>query len=234
MLQTSALKELRVKGFIKLPSVFPVEMHENVDGAMRVRAELERFARQLGEPSVRDGGRVVWDVQPRPTQHRPTFSERAGEALPHTDSSYWDVPERWVLLYCLRPATDGGASYALDSQDFLALAAEVSGELLEQLHHCAVEWPAPAIFQTGLPPVSSPVVRGQIFRWRDDSISQAVSQPWVSRVREVMTEVKPAFNDYLCQGDLLILDNWRMLHARTDFQDPGRHFLRVRVHDDSL
>ena len=43
-----------------------------------------------------------------------TFSENADEAKLHTDTQYFPNPERYTLLYVVRPAEDGGVSLIRD------------------------------------------------------------------------------------------------------------------------
>ncbi|HEX3993404.1 MAG TPA: TauD/TfdA family dioxygenase [Acetobacteraceae bacterium] len=35
----------------------------------------------------------------------------------------------------------------------------------------------------------------------------------------------------MADGEMIVYDNTRLLHGRTDFQDPLRHLVRVRMHE---
>jgi hypothetical protein len=35
----------------------------------------------------------------------------------------------------------------------------------------------------------------------------------------------------VADGEMIVFDNTRLLHGRTDFQDPVRHLIRVRMHE---
>lgn len=35
----------------------------------------------------------------------------------------------------------------------------------------------------------------------------------------------------MADGEMIVYDNTRLLHGRTDFQDPVRHLIRVRMHE---
>jgi alpha-ketoglutarate-dependent taurine dioxygenase len=35
----------------------------------------------------------------------------------------------------------------------------------------------------------------------------------------------------MTDGEMIVFDNTRLLHGRTDFQDPLRHLVRVRMHE---
>ncbi len=76
------------------------------------------FAASLGIPTETDHcyGRRVWPVTPRqdlPLGHRPTVTEHHYMAALHTDSAYRPIPEKYVMLYAVRPAQDGGGELSV-------------------------------------------------------------------------------------------------------------------------
>lgn len=67
-------------------------------------------------PTDRVNRQIIWDIKKRdlPAGQVSTFSENADEAKLHTDTQYFPNPERYTLLYVVRPAEDGGVSLIRD------------------------------------------------------------------------------------------------------------------------
>lgn len=186
--------------------------------------------RLLGVPSSRDGGKPVWPVHPRGA-NAGTFSVRTGYADLHTDSQYRPDPERWVALYCVRPARHGGESLALSGVRALALLrAHPDGERIEALlREPAFRWQVPAIFPEG-DQEPCPILNGGSIRWRRDNLIASGHHLWAADAFHALlgkTEVTVRLR--LTPGDLLILDNHRAMHGRTHFEDADRLLLRVRI-----
>lgn len=194
-------------------------------------AALLAAVRPLGVPSSRDGGIPVWPVYPRgPTKS--TFSVRDGRAELHTDSQYHAQPERWVVLYCVRPARDGGDSLLLSGADAVAaLRRHPEGAYVEALLREPVyRWHVPAVFHEAELLRSFPVLDGETIRWRRDNL---IAPEPHARAADVFHEVIESCEAMVCQrlvpGDLLVLDNHRALHGRTHFDDAGRLLMRIRI-----
>jgi alpha-ketoglutarate-dependent taurine dioxygenase len=69
-------------------------------------------------------------------------------------------------------------------------------------------------------------------RWRSDNLDEAVGAPCLSAARTIAAcfdHSEDALRVPLSPGDLLIVDNTRVMHARTWFNDPDRLLLRVRL-----
>ena len=61
-------------------------------------------------PTDRVNRQIIWDIKrDLPAGQVSTFSENADEAKLHTDTQYFPNPERYTLLYVVRPAEDGGS-----------------------------------------------------------------------------------------------------------------------------
>ncbi len=100
------------------------------DGRTIDRTAVLGISGLFGRPSSRDGGTLIWRVQPQSTDPRETFSQRSGEALLHTDAAYHADPEPLFALFCVRPAADGGLTRLLGAADAVA---GLDSETLEQL-----------------------------------------------------------------------------------------------------
>jgi hypothetical protein len=204
----------------------------------------------LGEPTATDRRqrRVIWDVKPRHLQadYFATYSEHDREAAFHTDTQYYPMPERYFVLYTMQAARcGGGRSVVRDAR-----------ALREQLNAPATRWVArvleqplpfrvPAAFVTSDRPEAVQATLAPVFadtpfiRYRYDTLLSGLQKFAAYDSRDVR-QALDAFNSVLLDGKktaeffmpsdaLLLIDNHHVLHARTAFQDPMRHLLRIRV-----
>lgn len=215
------------------------------------RFMLMTLASCLGKPSPTDikTGRFIWDVTPRrslPLGHVPTISETDHEALLHTDSAYQDIPERYVILYCVRSASDGGGqSIVLDCNKLLtALRETADGNACESiLSKCEVPIKVPDTFvaRNGVPEITNARLLGTrpLMRYREDLIEDGyrllglampVDIRWALTVLQSTITNTPKWQFSLRPDDILIVNNHNVLHGRTAFTDTSRLLLRLRVH----
>lgn len=201
--------------------------------------------------------RIFWDVRDRSADSRPqgsdfiTFSERTGRADMHTDSSFSPRPEEHFMLYVVRAARcGGGASCLVDVDDVLAMLTDTrSGRSALQTLTAHIPFRVPGAFanrddsaEVGMYPVFSSFPDGTHaigMRWRHDAIIKGLeARPELasSELRSAIALVHDLVeNSVHCDlhalndDSLLWVDNHRMLHGRTDFQDPDRHLIRIRV-----
>ncbi len=173
-----------------------------------------------------------------------TFSEHDKEAELHTDSQYSEIPERYMGLSCIHPAScGGGANYLLDSERLLP-EIQSDNELYEAL---SLIYPIaiPDIFQsTGHTTIEKPLIdRYPKFRYRYDTIKKGL-QLKETPTHDIRWKVLTNLNELiensplieritLAQGDILLVDNHRVLHGRTSFTDPHRLLYRIRIDEHS-
>ncbi len=197
-------------------------------------ADVETFAMQYGELSLRDGGTGAWLVKPR--KKSGTYSEISGPAAFHTDSQYHSNPERFFVLACETPASEGGDNLLIGMDDALEVAQEALGnKAVDRLKQSVWRWTVPKVFQSeNTPAVSppSPIFREDgTIRWRIDNIvCENSSDLSLAKSFEQALESSPrAAHIRLQAGDVLLCDNWRALHARTSFCDMNRVLYRARL-----
>jgi hypothetical protein len=206
-----------------------------VVGPVRETDVLE-VASVFGVPSARDGGRAVWPVMPRP-ERTASFSGRSGPAGFHTDAQYRIDPEDFVCMFAVRPAADGGGSTLLlpfHAAVAAVRASRAGAALLAAMERPGWQWKVPREFDGAPQPQARTAVLdgcGRI-RWRADNIAAlapgcAADTP--ARIDEAFATASGRIRVHLERGDLLVLDNHRVLHARTDFTDRRRLLLRVRL-----
>jgi hypothetical protein len=194
-------------------------------------ADLLAFAHFAGRPSSRDGGTAVWCVRPRGSTGK--FSMGSGPADLHTDSTYHDRPEPFVLLYVERPAAQGGESLVLhiddlqtDLDDFPA-AADTGALLRAPIWR----WKRPAAFGGGQTSGHA-VLDGSGVRWRWDNLIMDGAGECQSRAARLLASVarnsRAVRKLRLDRGDALLIDNRCVLHGRSGFVDRARQLYRIR------
>ena len=212
-------------GYAVLPERLPTPL--NV-------AELERFASRFGALSLRDGGVAAWPVKPRKAEG--TFSERAGEARFHTDSQYHATPEPFFLLACDTPARDGGENLLLTRDDVVEIARDALGsDGVRRLREPVWSWVIPEVFQVpGCSNVSPPapvLAEDGTIRWRiDNLVTQSTDDLALAHaLADALDASRRRTTLKLESGQMLLCDNWRVLHARATFSDPDRLLYRIRL-----
>lgn len=189
----------------------------------------------FGIPTTTLGSaQVVWDVRPGEGGN---ISSSLGAADFHTDSSFRPVPERLFGLWCLRQAKDGGDSMLIDVNDLLrSLDGDDHTALSTLSTHVVPFFNGRDLLQDVVLDTtnSSPKIR-----YRRDVIEAGMARKRPPHVVEIGRALdvlahhlsNPALvkSIRLAEDEVLFVDNHRMLHGRSSFQDPNRHLLRVRV-----
>lgn len=189
---------------------------------------------------------IAWPIDYTAENGTPgvTFSQTNAEATMHTDTQYFSEPEPYFGLFCIKPASDsGGMSQVIDGRVVLSNLAEVDGE--DTLAELAKPFPfqVPVIFTKDpynqAPEITwAPIIGADGVRYRKDTLANALSVDGVRvpdaqlRALESFEEAlgrAPVANYNLEAGDVLFVNNHRLLHGRTAFEDPNRLMLRVRV-----
>lgn len=203
-----------------------------------------------GEPTGTDkkSSQIAWPIQFVPSlEVMPTFSQTLGEATYHTDSQYSEKPEEYFGLFCVTPDKPGkGTNLLLRAVDIVDNLAK------EEKHHLeALMEPYPFRVPSSYTPSGTDedvqVVWAPIFnssagtiRYREDTIANALELDGVTISDEQaagLIALKRAFSrldplaHHLESGEAIIIDNTRLLHARTTFDDPDRLLYRVRMRE---
>ncbi|KAE8375735.1 hypothetical protein BDV26DRAFT_294745 [Aspergillus bertholletiae] len=190
-----------------------------------------------------------WDVRPSETSFQTENHQARSETMQefpwHTDCSYEHAPPRFFALQVLQPDRYGGGTLSVMKIDRLS-------QFLSPATKTALLQPE---FQITIPPefIKDPEQRhivGSLFaidtlgqtqslmmRYRDEIVT-----PLSTRAATALKELKGALQDldalshstlHLTAADLpkrsiILLDNYRWLHARNGIKDPARHLRRVR------
>ena len=202
-------------------------------------ASLLRIARELGAVSTRAlprrsglvEGEGVQRVEalaeaPRDQFGKPLLSGHHAAFALHSDESFLAQPCRYVLLHCWRADPESGGETVLAERDRIVSLADA--ETLQALRTWRLPYPSG----------DSVTLDGDLVRYHRDEILGCVArrgEALSAQQSEWMTRFEALFQSAarrirLLPGDLLILDNHRVLHGRTAFA-PGspRLLKRVRV-----
>ena len=159
---------------------------------------------------------------------KPLLSAAYADFALHSDESFCSRPARWVLLHCWRPDPKGaGASLLLAREEILA---GTDSSTRAALGCIALPYPVgnfPVVDAAGQVRFNAAEIAGEIHgRGR---FATAAEARWVSHFEALFARL--ASHCQLASGDLLIIDNQRVLHGRTAFaRDSSRLLKRLRIY----
>lgn len=156
--------------------------------------------------------------------HPRSLSARYGlDALPfHTELSHRTRPCRYLLLGCINPGSPAAATMLLDWRTLGFSSEEL--DLLEG---------TPVLVRSGRRSFYSTILApGGAFLRYDPGCLEAVDQRGgmaLALIEDRIATASPQVHHWL-QGDILIIDNWRVLHGRSP-SDPGsgRRLARILI-----
>jgi alpha-ketoglutarate-dependent taurine dioxygenase len=189
---------------------------------------LLSLASMLGAPVVpHKGVPSVSQLRPKQTKyarHKSLSAQFSVGAFPlHTDTAHWPVPCRYLLLACLTPGIGERETFVLDSAT-LGMPAQ-QRELLYTVPF--------RVLNGRLSFFSTVLQHGRPFIRYDPGCMSPVF-PNGERVREILDNgTRPAQMTSIrwTPGQVLVIDNWRILHGRGEAacDDGQRTLLRLYV-----
>lgn len=205
----------------------------------------------LGTPTATDTKQVIWDVKARKhdSTYFSTFSETDLEAAFHTDTQYYPVPEQTFLLYCMEPAhCGGGASSVCDARALRRDIETTEKWISDVLSDRLLPFRVPSAFVTIGDPDAVQATLAPVFsetpliRYRRDTLAEGLlhfpeyadrdAHRALDAFEAHLSACRHKAEFFLPRDGLIVVDNHRALHARTAFQDPDRHLLRIRLQWD--
>lgn len=185
----------------------------------------------------------VWDIRskamPDPAAYQ-TFSETTDVAWFHTDSSYSANPEQYIALWCLKPAECGGGISQIVDGNILLASIGAENERIPCVLRQPFPFRVPDVFRCkGDPSYTwAPILsENGNWRYRRDTLLDGIRTCLLedsTRLEAAVREVEAALGVMKTEklrlecGDLLLINNGRVLHSRTAFSDTSRHLLRIR------
>ncbi|KAH8885486.1 Clavaminate synthase-like protein [Thozetella sp. PMI_491] len=188
-----------------------------------------------------------WDVRPTSVNLQPqnplARSETMAEFPWHTDCSYENPPPRYFALQVLQHDRFGGGTLSVMNIERLSdiLSADAVAALKRPEYRFTI--PPEFLKESAQKCIVGSLLgtdkdgRSSILRFREDIVAplnkrasealQELNQAVVSNTARVKWTTHLTARD-LPKGTILLLDNRRWLHRRSEVKDPHRHLRRVR------
>lgn len=178
----------------------------------------EALARQVGVPLALGSGGPVHSLTPASAEQRApnSYSGIYGlRAFPlHTDLAHHRLPPRYLMLRCSVP-DEAVRTPLVDSVDIIATvgASLLSRSVVQPRRPRAGIRPLLRLFDPAL----------RLFRWDIEFIrpSSNAGTEAVVAVRDALGHQGRVEIRLDHPGDMLVIDNWRMLHGRTEVLPTG-------------
>lgn len=185
----------------------------------------------FGTPLIPWEDRLVQSLVPRSTGAPNTYSGIYGlNQFPlHTDLAHWRLPPRYLLLRCIVGSPDVATLLA----DGRNLMEAIEPDILFR-----------ALFRPRRPRNRSLTLLrlcettndGHRIRWDEIFIKPASRLANIANyeIRKWLSQHEPVSISLERKGDVLLLDNWRMMHARSSIPNERRDREIHRIYFESL
>lgn len=207
----------------------------------------------FGRPTKTDRKleQIAWPIKYDPdTKVVRTFSQSLGEAAFHTDTQYFEHPEEYFGLFCIKADEIGkGTNELIAASEIAERYKTAYGESEFDVLKEKYPFKVPSVFtKTGkdsdVEVVWAPIFNGEsAIRYRKDTINGALKAAGVQisdaqhealgRIESIIDEIEPS-RYHLQPGDAILVNNLKLLHARTAFDNPERFLYRVRMTEDEI
>lgn len=194
------------------------------------------FLKELGDFQPTPTGTVVGDLKPEADMDDTYHAQNRKSLVSHTEGyEYRGTPPRYLALWCITPASgEGGETTMLDGHQLLD---ELTEDERQHLLATTYEWKSTdGLARRGVDyrtehPVLEQRRTGLVFRFSYNNLilpeGDEVAARLLERGKEIYDEHHVAVRYE--ERDLIVWDNWRMLHSRNAFEDPARHLKRVQI-----
>lgn len=195
-------------------------------GGASILEEIGRLGDALGSRAGGRSGSLQEEIVPQSSEHahpRSLSAHHGYSALPfHVELSHRPSPCRYVLLGCIDPGFPGAVTMLVDWQSLGFTADEL--RLLES---------APVLVRSGRRSFYSTILPAnrRFFRF-DPGCLESVNASGRNALDIVAYRLRRAtpINHQWQRGDLLVIDNWRVLHGRGPTnQGSGRRLARILI-----
>jgi TfdA family taurine catabolism dioxygenase TauD len=214
-------------GFVVIPDV----------GNLTVAEEL---VRSVGDLIPQYHGGLTHEVTYRPGNDHKAYSQSANTILAHTEAPGWDPSPAYLALFCHRQARCGGGH--TDLLDVRRLVGALDADEIALMTDAELHFPGPTggVRSTML---STDSAGDTVARFSYNLLTTSDYDPDLGvdvehsglplgepgrklahRVSDLFRELRTSV--LIPDGSLLIWDNQRMLHARSEYADRSRHLTR--------
>jgi hypothetical protein len=185
------------------------------------------LARQLGTPTPTRGRRLLDVLVPQVSSQASPRSLSAqtgtGPQSWHVDLAHRAEPARYIVVSCLREGQAQAPTELLDRKSFLSRREE--GNALSE----------PFLVRSGRCSFYGTILDGtkQFVRF-DPGCMQGATKRAEELMRRLLDKApQPTYAHQWAAGDILLIDNWRLLHRRADASESlSRALIRVSVMED--
>ena len=199
MPESSIKRDVLTKGYTFVENLSP-------------HADIFELANAIGTPIVPKDGGAFQKLVPKALATPNTYSGIYGLArFPfHTDLAHWRIPPRYLLLRC-QIGYDDVSTLLADGKD---LVASVTTDTLSR---AIVRARRPIGGKHSLQRLYETLETGHCFRWDETFIVPASKMGEVARqsVIDWLLQCSTTSIALARKNDTLIIDNWRMLHSRS-------------------
>jgi hypothetical protein len=208
--------------------------------------EAAEALRPFGELIPQYDGELRYQVKAAPGFEDRRYSKSTNTILVHTEAPGWSPPPQYLALHCRVQATCGsGHTELADARAFLSGLDEADTLAVRERQ---IDWVGHNTAGTGTEGVRSPVVEStadgrEIIRFSYNLLTAGHYDPPVDAVPdparlplgrlglELAERAAEFFREYkvsvlIPENAVLVWDNQRMLHARSEYRDARRHLTR--------
>lgn len=187
-------------------------------------------ASQLGEPVCQAGVPIIGVLKPQEREAaRPnSTSELHGlDAFPlHTDMAHWPLPPRYMMMRA-RVVVPGLPTVLIDSH-------ELKLDAISREHWHRATWKISGFQKPYLCSMFFDYKGKHGFRWDVCTMSPygklaATIAPDVSAALQDLLDTSPIHMDWQISEEILIIDNWRMVHMRPSIPESANNRTLERV-----
>ncbi|TCH97912.1 hypothetical protein EJV46_11875 [Roseococcus sp. SYP-B2431] len=201
--------------------------HSGLSETETLATEVASIALTLGEIVPGRDGHPVEQIVPQEvaSAYPGSLSSRFGlETLPlHTDTAHWPIPCRYLVMACAEPGPNPTPTILLDSRAVQITASEAK--------FCMS---AVFLIRNGQRSFYGSIMeRNRPFIRFDPGCMKAVTDDRVTEVDlfSLRRNERVIYRHEWTRGDILVIDNWRVLHGRgvDSPTERGRKLLRAMV-----
>lgn len=191
------------------------------------------LAKEFGKVVNQYQGEYIFNIKPDPLMEGYYVSTNKKKLFPHSEAYEFKVPPKYILLICNEPDRFGlGKNYLSDMYQFLSLLSNFEFDFIttqKYLFHANTGLQKKGFCQKCLAPIYD--ADKKIFRYSCNNMDYHSNDKHTQKILDKIAEYyKNNYHSFLLKRkEFVIIDNYRMLHSRTDFLDANRSIDRIWI-----
>lgn len=157
---------------------------------------------------------------------RPCFLNTRTSVPLHTDGHFTEMPMKYIVMACVRPASTGGMCLVQDGWSLVSTLSSQDRRLYEKLFRERRRMQ----FITRTRVYNLPTISQQEGSAMLVHPAFVLESDVVGREMQALVNQSPVLRFSPVRDEIFVLNNWRMLHGRDSFDDDGREFIRLWPH----